>query len=48
MASRRRLSKIANRITIGLVLAALIVGALLMRVPTSFAVAGCPGAAVVI
>jgi hypothetical protein len=36
--------KIANRITTGLVLAALIVGAaLLMRVETTFKIAGYPG-----
>jgi predicted unusual protein kinase regulating ubiquinone biosynthesis (AarF/ABC1/UbiB family) len=41
------LQKIANRITLGLVLAALIVGAaLLMRVPTSFQIAGYPGFAI--
>jgi predicted unusual protein kinase regulating ubiquinone biosynthesis (AarF/ABC1/UbiB family) len=39
--------KIANRITVGLVLAALIVGAaLLMRVPTSFQILGYPGLAI--
>ena len=38
--------KVANRITTGLVLAALIVGAaLLMRVPTSFEILGYPGLA---
>ena len=38
------LQKVANRITIGLVLAALIVGAaLLMRVETSFRLFGYPG-----
>jgi len=41
------LQKIANRITLGLVLAALIVGAaLLMHVPTSFRIAGYPGFAI--
>ena len=41
------LQKIANRITLGLVLAALIVGAaLLMPVPTSFRIAGYPGFAI--
>jgi ubiquinone biosynthesis protein len=41
------LQKIANRITLGLILAALIVGAaLLMRVPTSFQLAGYPGFAI--
>jgi ubiquinone biosynthesis protein len=39
--------KIANRITMGLVLAALIVGAaLLMRVETSFTIFGYPGIAI--
>jgi hypothetical protein len=38
------LQKVANRITLGLVLAALIVGAsLLMRVETSFRILGYPG-----
>jgi hypothetical protein len=38
------LQKIANRITMGLVLAALIVGAaLMMRVETSFKILGYPG-----
>ena len=41
------LQKIANRITLGLVLAALIVGAaLLMRVETSFRLFGYPGFAI--
>ena len=41
------LQKIANRITLGLVLAALIVGsALLMRVETSFRIFGYPGFAI--
>lgn len=40
--------KVANRITMGLVLAALIVGAaLLMRVPTNFSILGYPGLAIV-
>jgi len=40
--------KVANRITTGLVLAALIVGAaLLMRVPTEFKVFGYPGLAII-
>jgi hypothetical protein len=40
------LHKIANRITLGLVLSALIVGAaLLMRVPTPFTILGYPGIA---
>ncbi len=40
--------KVANRITTGLVLAALIVGAaLLMRVPTRFTVFGYPGLAII-
>ena len=39
--------KVANRITTGLVLAALIIGAaLLMRVPTSFEIFGYPGLAI--
>lgn len=38
--------KVANRITVGLVLSALIIGAaLLMRVPTSFVILGYPGIA---
>ena len=38
------LRKVANRITLGLVLAALIVGAaLMMRVETSFRIFGYPG-----
>ena len=38
------LQKVANRITLGLVLAALIVGAaLMMRVETSFKILGYPG-----
>jgi predicted unusual protein kinase regulating ubiquinone biosynthesis (AarF/ABC1/UbiB family) len=40
------LQKVANRITVGLILAALIVGAaLLMRVETTFRIAGYPGLA---
>lgn len=40
--------KVANRITTGLVLAALIIGAaLLMRVPTSFEIFGYPGLAMI-
>jgi ubiquinone biosynthesis protein len=40
--------KIANRITMGLVLAALIVGAaLMMRVETSFTIFGLPGIAAI-
>ena len=40
------LQKIANRIALGLVLAALIVGAaLLMQVPTTFRILGYPGLA---
>ena len=40
--------KVANRITTGLVLAALIIGAaLLMRVPTSFQLFGYPGLAII-
>jgi hypothetical protein len=42
------LQKIANRITLGLVVAALIVGAaLLMRVDTSFRIFGYPGLAMI-
>lgn len=42
------LEKIANRITLGLILAALIVGAaLLMRVQTSFVLFGYPGLAII-
>ena len=42
------MQKIANRITLGLVLAALIVGAaLLMQVPTTFRILGYPGLAIV-
>ena len=42
------LQKIANRITMGLVLAALIVGAaMLMRVETSFKILGYPGFAII-
>jgi len=41
------LQKIANRITVGLILAALIVGAsMLMRVETSFQILGYPGLAI--
>ncbi len=40
--------KVANRITVGLILAALIVGAaMLMRVETSFRIWGCPGLAII-
>lgn len=40
--------KVANRITLGLLLAALIVGAaLLMQVETSFRILGYPGLAIV-
>jgi hypothetical protein len=40
--------KIANRITLGLLLAALIVGAaLLMRVETTFKILGYPGLAII-
>ena len=40
------LQKVANRITLGLILAALIIGAaLLMRVETSFRIFGYPGLA---
>jgi predicted unusual protein kinase regulating ubiquinone biosynthesis (AarF/ABC1/UbiB family) len=43
------LQKVANRITLGLVLAALIVGAaLLMDVPTSFSLFGYPGIAILL
>ena len=41
------LQKIANRITIGLLIASLIVGAaLLMQVPTAFTIFGYPGLAI--
>lgn len=41
--------KVANRIALGLVLAALIVGAaMLMRVPTSFTILGYPGFAILL
>ena len=40
--------KIANRITLGLVLTSLIVGAaMLMNVPTSFRILGYPGLAII-
>jgi ubiquinone biosynthesis protein len=43
------MQKVANRITLGLVLAALIVGAaLLMHVPTSFVIFGYPGLAILL
>ena len=43
------LQKIANRITVGLVLAALIIGAaLMMRIETSFRILGYPGIAIVL
>jgi hypothetical protein len=43
------LQKIANRITVGLILASLVVGAaLLMRVPTSWTIAGYPGFAILL
>ena len=43
------LQKISNRITMGLVLAALIIGAaLVMRVPTSFTILGYPGLAMIL
>jgi ubiquinone biosynthesis protein len=43
------LQKVANRIALGLVLAALIVGAaMLMRVPTSFTILGYPGIAMLL
>jgi ubiquinone biosynthesis protein len=42
------LQKVANRISLGLVLAALIVGAsMLMRVETSFRILGYPGFAMI-
>ena len=42
------LQKVANRITLGLILAALIVGAaMLMRVETSFRILGYPGFAMI-
>ena len=41
--------KVANRITVGLILAALIVGAaMLMRVDTSFRIWGYPGLAIIL
>lgn len=41
--------KIANRITVGIVLAALIIGAaMLMRVPTNFTIFGYPGLAMIL
>jgi ubiquinone biosynthesis protein len=41
--------KVANRIALGLVLAALIVGAaMLMRVPTNFTILGYPGVAMLL
>ena len=43
------LQKVANRIALGLVLAALIVGAaMLMRVPTPFTILGYPGVAMLL
>ena len=43
------LQKVANRISLGLVLAALIVGAaMLMRVPTAFTILGYPGLAILL
>jgi hypothetical protein len=43
------LQKVANRIALGLVLAALIVGAaMLMRVPTAFTILGYPGLAILL
>ena len=43
------LQKVANRIALGLVLAALIVGAaMLMRVPTAFTIFGYPGIAMLL
>jgi hypothetical protein len=43
------LQKVANRITLGLIVAALIVGAaLLMRVETSFRILGYPGLAIIL
>lgn len=45
----RGLQKIANRITMGLILAALIVGAaLMMRVETRFTIFGYPGVAMIL
>jgi hypothetical protein len=42
------LQKVANRITVGLVIAAMIIGAsLLMRVETSFKLFGYPGLAII-
>jgi ubiquinone biosynthesis protein len=43
------MQKVANRITVGLVLAALIIGAaLMMRVETSFQLFGYPGLAILL
>jgi ABC-type polysaccharide/polyol phosphate export permease len=43
------LQKVANRITLGLILAALIVGAaMMMRVETSFRILGYPGLAMLL
>ena len=43
------LQKVANRIALGLVLAALIMGAaMLMRVPTRFSILGYPGLAILL
>ena len=43
------LQKVANRIALGVVLAALIVGAaMLMRVPTAFTILGYPGIAMML
>ena len=43
------LQKVANRITLGLILASLIIGAaMLMQVPTSFTIFGYPGLAIIL
>jgi ubiquinone biosynthesis protein len=43
------LQKVANRITLGLILASLIIGAaMIMRVETSFKILGYPGLAIIL
>jgi ubiquinone biosynthesis protein len=43
------LQKVANRITLGLILAALIIGAaMIMRIETSFRILGYPGLAMIL
>ncbi len=40
--------KVANRITLGLIIAAMIIGAaMLMRVPSAFSIFGYPGLAII-